>query len=361
MRAQTTNGGARRALAMLAIIGLAAPMAASTYTVKAGDTLSGIANRHGTSVSALAKANGISNPNHIVVGTTLRIGGRADQTAPSGGGSDDAPTRYRVRRGDTLSSIAGRHGTTVARLIKLNKISNPNLIVAGTTLIVSRTGGGGGGGDTAAAPAPTSTVHVVRSGETLSRIAARYSTTALAIAEANDLRSIHLIRIGQRLKVPTGSGGSTTAAPTGRDVPRRLLDNPSRLVHAASFNRWAAHWNVPHDLLKSMNYLESGWQNHVVSHTGAMGIGQIMPGTADFINRSLIPGPDLDPRNPDDNIQMSARFLRYLLDLTDGDVSLALAGYYQGLASVRRHGFFSSTHDYVAGILALRKAYTWAV
>lgn len=94
-------------------------VSASTYTVKSGDTLSGIAARFGTTVGRLARDNGIKNPNLIFPGQVLRVSGSAA-----------APTAvyYTVKKGDTLSGIANRYKTTVAKLVAMNKIKNPNLI-----------------------------------------------------------------------------------------------------------------------------------------------------------------------------------------------------------------------------------------
>ncbi|WP_410673818.1 LysM peptidoglycan-binding domain-containing protein [Amycolatopsis sp. cmx-4-68] len=101
-----------------------APPAAGggTYTVRSGDTLSGIATKFGTTVAALAALNSISNPNLIYAGQALRLPG-------SGAGR-----RYQVRHGDTLSAIAARFGTTVAALCSRNGIANPNKIQAGQWL-----------------------------------------------------------------------------------------------------------------------------------------------------------------------------------------------------------------------------------
>lgn len=94
-----------------------------TYTVRWGDTLSAIAQKHRTTVAALVELNHIKNPNLILVGQRLRIPVGADGQAV-----------YVVVRGDTLSGIAQRYNTTVAALVELNHIANPNLILVGQVL-----------------------------------------------------------------------------------------------------------------------------------------------------------------------------------------------------------------------------------
>lgn len=92
------------------------------YTVRYGDTLSGIASRYGTSTSTLASINGISNPNWIYPGQVLKLsGGSSAQT-------------YTVRSGDTLSGIASRLGTSWTALKAKNGLANANLIYPGQTL-----------------------------------------------------------------------------------------------------------------------------------------------------------------------------------------------------------------------------------
>jgi soluble lytic murein transglycosylase-like protein len=80
-----------------------------------------------------------------------------------------------------------------------------------------------------------------------------------------------------------------------------------------------------------------------------------MPDTVDFMNAVL--RTKLDPRVPEHNIRMSARFLRYLLDQNRGRADSALAAYYQGLRSVRERGVFAETRQYVATVLAVRPAF----
>jgi LysM repeat protein len=97
---------------------------ALTYIVRPGDTLSRIAAHFGTSVTELVKNNHIKNPNLIFAGQVLTISGLSDRI------------EYIVKPGDTLSQIAVHFGTTVNQLCTLNRITNPNLILAGQRLRV---------------------------------------------------------------------------------------------------------------------------------------------------------------------------------------------------------------------------------
>ena len=101
-----------------------------TYEVQSGDTLSGIAAKFGTTVSQLCSLNGISNPNVIYAGQVLKISGSGSAPAPA------AKKYYKIKSGDSLSGIAAKFGTTVSQLCSWNGISNPNVIYAGTTIRV---------------------------------------------------------------------------------------------------------------------------------------------------------------------------------------------------------------------------------
>lgn len=97
-----------------------------TYRVKKGDTLSKIANKYGTTYQKLASYNGISNPNRINVGQVIKI--------PTS--STSKTTTYTVKSGDTLSAIAKKNGTTVNTIVRDNNIKDPNKIYVGQKLII---------------------------------------------------------------------------------------------------------------------------------------------------------------------------------------------------------------------------------
>ena len=204
--------------------------------------------------------------------------------------------------------------------------------------------------------------HTVLPGETLSGIALQHGTTVSALVAANGLSDPDFVRDGTTLTLPSGGSAAVGTAPAGSapaptggastgNLPERLRESPSRQALIPVFDRWANANGVPADLLKAMTWLESGWQNGVVSHTNAVGIGQLMPDTVDFMEDLI--GADLDPAVPEDNIRMSARYLRWLLGRY-GTAADALAAYYQGPSSVERNGTFDETDTYVANVLALR-------
>jgi LysM repeat protein len=103
---------------------------------------------------------------------------------------------YTVERGDTLSAIAQDQGVSLSDLIKVNDLSNPNLIFPGQVLVIPGQKG------------QADIVHVVTRGETLNRIAESYGTSSRVLAEVNGLANPDLIRIGQELTVP-GDAGTT--------------------------------------------------------------------------------------------------------------------------------------------------------
>lgn len=100
-----------------------------TYTVQRGDTLSAIASKYGTTYQHLAEINGISNPNLIYAGQVLKIDGNAQP-------QQNTAVYYTVQSGDTLSGIASKYGTTYQHLAQMNGIANPNLIYAGQKIRV---------------------------------------------------------------------------------------------------------------------------------------------------------------------------------------------------------------------------------
>ena len=173
------------------------PSPAGSVTVRSGDTLSGIAARHQVSVPDLLAANPqIRNPNLIYPGQTVHL--------PGGGGGGEVT----VRSGDTLSGIAARNSVGLDALLSANpQIRNPDLIHPGQ--VVKLPGGAGATHDV-----------TVRSGDTLSGIAARNNVGLDALLSANpQIRNPDLIHPGQVVHVPGAGGGTPSPAPAPGPAP----------------------------------------------------------------------------------------------------------------------------------------------
>jgi N-acetylmuramoyl-L-alanine amidase len=227
-----------------------------------------------------------------------------------------------VAPGETLSGIARTYGTTVAALARVNHLDDVDLIVAGQRLRVP-------------ARATTSSVHVVRRGETLSSIAARYGTTVRALARVNRVHDVDLIVVGTELRVPGSPRGSFGGV-------------------EATLERAADQHDVDNALVKAVAWHESGWRQHVVSSKGALGIMQVMPGTANYVNDAL-GGGDLDPRRARDNVRLGVIYLGHLLH-TMPSRKKALAAYYSGPGAVDRR-LDAGQRRYVKDVSALTKRY----
>ncbi|HEY1280786.1 MAG TPA: transglycosylase SLT domain-containing protein [Acidimicrobiales bacterium] len=204
---------------------------------------------------------------------------------------------------------------------------------------------------TRASPAPVR--YTVRAGDSFYGVANRFGIRASALAAANHLTLSSVLLPGQVLVVP----GVQLPANLPAHLPAPLLANPDRLLLFPHFEAAAKEAGVPADLLMATAYIESGWKQMAISATGAVGVGQLKPDTARWIAVVLMHKPGLDPADAGDNIRMSARFLRYLVDAHSGDLRRALAAYYQGPGSVARDGVSSVGLVYAGKILAVRSAF----
>jgi lysozyme len=190
---------------------------AASYTVKSGDTLSGIANQYNTTVNQIVSLNQLSNPNLIYVGQVLKLKNSQTTNSSSSSSSSTAATTvgtYTVKAGDTLSAIASRYSTSSSTLASLNSLSNPNLIYVGQVLKVSSNASTSSSTSSSAnSTVTTAASYTVKSGDTLSAIAAKYGTTYQALASANSISNPNDIYVGQVIKVSaTATAASSQAA-----------------------------------------------------------------------------------------------------------------------------------------------------
>lgn len=149
------------------------------HIVRRGENLTTIARRYGTTVGQIQRLNNLRNRSLIRAGQSLVISEGSAQA------TNDGASTHTVRRGESLSLIAARHGTTVAELQRLNNIRNRSMIRAGQKLTV-----------------PGQRVHVVRRGENLSTIARRYRASVSEIAQANSIENKSVLFVGTRLVIP---------------------------------------------------------------------------------------------------------------------------------------------------------------
>ena len=150
------------------------------YTVKRGDTLWGIAKKFGVTVSAVANANNIRNPNLIYVGEVFII---PHMTSTESSGY----TLYTVRRGDTLWGISRKFGTSINSIVALNGIKNPNLIYAGEVFKIP------------SARSEQAVIYTIKRGDTLWGISRKFGTTVENLVKLNSVKNPNLIYVGEKL------------------------------------------------------------------------------------------------------------------------------------------------------------------
>lgn len=248
---------------------------------------------------------------------------------------------YTIRPGDTLLGIANRTGIKAADLRAANDIANPDLIYAGRTL---RLGAATGDAGQPAALGANDVVHTVAAGDSVIVLASRYRSSVGAITRANALPNPNLIRTGQRLTIPGGGAATPQAASGSRAEIGALLDATAR------------RYGMSPQFVKAVAWQESGWNPRVVSSANAVGVMQVLPSTGRFVSSHIV-GRPLDLNNPADNVEAGVAFLRYVYRLSGGDADLTLAGYYQGLRSVRVNGMYDDTRSYIANVKALRQRF----
>jgi soluble lytic murein transglycosylase-like protein len=260
-----------------------------------------------------------------------------------------------------------------------NGLSPDAFVVAGTTIQVpsvaeaaaalARTGVTPAPAAPAAAPAapapapaagapPAMGGYTVRPGDTLSGLAAGARVPLAQMAAMNGLDPAQPLLIGTVLKLPTGAPTPVRAAQPApaQVVPAANPDPVPGRVTSQQISQIAAGNGVPGSLASAIAWQESGFNNAMVSSANARGVMQVMPGTWSWIQANLARRP-LNPDSPLDNVHAGTLFLSNLLHQTNGDPGLAAAGYYQGLASVRRIGMLPETQRYVANVLALRSRF----
>jgi LysM repeat protein len=195
-----------------------------SYTVMAGDTLSGVASKHKMKLKELREANGLDADATIKVGQKLKVKGGESVPAPESRKTDlalvtPAPaaapqseqsvgiTTHVVEKGQTLSAIAGKYGVKVSEIVAWNNLGDKALIHIGQKLIVSTPKMP----VKADAPSPkveagangSKTVHKVTEGQSPASIAKRYGVKTSELFVWNSWEKDHILHIGDEVIVYT--------------------------------------------------------------------------------------------------------------------------------------------------------------
>jgi N-acetylmuramoyl-L-alanine amidase len=305
--------------------------------------------------------------------------------APAG-----AAVPHTVQPGETLWSIAAASNLTTRTVAAFNGLSENAQVVRGSTIqvpatvegyaalqraslvpsqIQSATGTGQTSSSPAPAPAPAAPAqsaapkplgaYTVRPGDTLSGLAAGARVATAQIAAANGLDPNAPLLAGTLLKLPAGAPAparANTPAPTQRVVPAAGPAPTPVRVGAADIQQVAAAHGVSPSLAAAIAWQESGFNNAMVSSANARGVMQVMPGTWNYVQSNLA-NRQLDTSSATDNVNAGVLYIQHLLQETGGDEASAIAGYYQGLGSVRSRGLFDDTQQYVANVQALRSRF----
>jgi len=182
----------------------------------------------------------------------------------------------------------------------------------------------------------------VKPGDSLTAIARRHGTTLSKIAQINKLNPAQALLIGTKLRLPMAVRSAPTAV---------SATNASSV--RSSLERWAAHYGINPSLARALAWMESGYNNDVVSSVGAQGVMQLLPSTWDYVETVLIKSKV--SHDADGNVHVGLAYLNHLLNAFDGDERLALAGWYQGERAVKAHGPYKVSKAFVADVLALKQ------
>ncbi|HKS01599.1 MAG TPA: LysM peptidoglycan-binding domain-containing protein [Arthrobacter sp.] len=351
----------------------------AAHTVVRGDTVSGIAHRYGLSTSAVLRLNNLKSNSVIYPGQRIKLTGA---TAPARSAAA-APARtaagtYTVKSGDTLGGIAARHGVSLSQVLSWNGLKVTSIIYPGQKIrLGSGTAVATAPAKTAAPAATRSASYVIKSGDTLSGIAARHGVRLADILSANRLKVTATIYPGQKLVIPGKASAVQPASSVTPLVPSSFLGYtyPAAVVSSANKNKallnaspvpslaqmqsivadTARRMGVDPALAQAFAYQESGFNQRAVSPANAIGTMQVIPSSGEWA--SDLVGRKLNLLDPYDNATAGVAIIRQLIR-TSRSLDYAIAGYYQGQYSVNKHGMYTDTKHYVAAIKAHRKNFS---
>jgi len=298
----------------------------------------------------------------------------ASKSSSRSSSSTSSTSSYTVKAGDTLSGIAAKNNVGLSTLLAANGLSSSSIIYPGQKLKLSGgASSGGGGSSTSNSPstgASTASTYTVKSGDTLSGIASRNGVSLSALLSANGLSSTSIIYPGQTLKLGGGGSSSVTTASSGNDqligntflnytYPDHVVANanenkrallnapmPSRSEVRQMVRNTAVSMGVDPRLALAHAQIESAFDPTAVSPANAIGTMQVIPTSGEWASQLV--GRKLNLLDPQDNITAGVAIIRHLQRNNPGDIGIA--GYYQGEGGVRKYGMYPDTKDYVAKV-----------
>jgi LysM repeat protein len=305
----------------------APPASGATYTVKAGDTLSAVASRHGVGLSDLFGWNGLNMRSIIYPGqkikvtagdaapapsTTLQPASAPAAPAPAAPAPAAPAGSYTVKAGDTLSAIASKHGVKLSEVLSANQLSLSSVIYPGNKLVIP-----------GAAVQPASTQPAANVTPLVPSTFLGFTYPAAVVSSANENKAL------------------LNASPVpSRDQMRAIVADTARSM------------GVEPALALAFAYQESGFNQRAVSPANAIGTMQVIPASGQWA--SDLVGRKLNLLDPYDNATAGVAIIRQLI-ATSKDRDHAIAGYYQGQYSVSKNGMYDDTKDYVEAIKAHEK------
>ena len=412
----TMFGGTANAATPTAI---QAPLStAGSYTVRSGDTLGGIAARHGVSLASIFAANNMNAWTIIYPGQKIKLqvatkapaAKPAPKPAAKPAASKLVPTAvatHTVKPGDTLSGIAAQHGISLSSILAANGMNLRTIIYPGQKIRLTAATAPAApkpaakpaprpvakpapkpvakpapkpvakpapkpvakpapkpvakpAPKPAAKPAPkpvakptpkraATTSYVVKSGDTLSRIAADHGVSLAAVLAANGMNLRTIIYPGQKIiltgKAPTAPQPAAPAAPSASPSVSQL-----KTMVAAT----ARSMKVDPTLALAFAMQESSFRQNVTSPVGAIGTMQVMPTSGEWASQLV--GRPLDLRKAQDNVTAGVAIISALLS-TSPTKEIAIASYYQGQYSVMNRGMYEDTKAYVTSVLRHQKSF----
>jgi len=333
-------------LVALCVFAAATVLATTSVTIKRGDTLSSIARANGVTVAELIEWNSLDNPDLIIAGRALIVS--PPVLANESEAAHPSDEVHVVTAGETLSLIARRYGASVAALVTANDLADPDRIRVGQSL---KLGAPVAPSPSASEsryqirPGDTLFSIAIKFGVSVDQLVANNSLASADHIRAGD--ELNVVATSPTVDPPEPDPDPPT-------IPARVPATPDgERSLAEAFEHWASSYSVPQDLLEALAWKESDWQPSVTSANGELGITQLSPATVVFIQENLL-GFELNPLGVSDGVQLGARYLRFLIDRT-GTEREALAAWVQGLWSFEHNGITASGARFADEVLEIRR------